>query len=163
MGLIDKNPGVLLAGGLLGAEMLMGNKPLPAESAIQQQAGEAATQARTLTAYQTSGTLPPGLQAVVDQQFDAAKAGVVDSFAKEGLGDSTMMNDKLNALRQQKSAEVAQFADMLAKQGVAWASLSSQEFNQLLNAQAQQDAAFTSALGSFAGGLAGLRSGSAKA
>jgi hypothetical protein len=41
--------------------------------------------------------------------------------------------------------------------------LSSQEFNQLLNAQAQQDAAFTSALGSFAGGLAGLRSGTAKA
>ncbi len=162
MGLVENNPGVLLAGGLLGANMLLGDKQLPAEKQIQQQAGEAATQARTLTAYQTSGTLPPGLQAVVDQQFDAAKAGVVDSFAKEGLGDSTMLNDKLNALKVQKSGEIAQFADMLAKQGIQWANLSSQEFNQLLNAQAQQDSAFTAALGSFAGGLAGLRSGTAK-
>jgi len=162
MGLVEKNPGVLLAGGLLGANMLLGNEKTPAEKAVEQQAGEAGTQARTLTAYQTSGTLPPGLQGIVDQQFDAAKAGVIDSFAKQGLGNSTMMADKLNALKAQKSAEIAQFADMLAKQGIQWANLSSNEFTTLLNAQAQQDSAFTAALGSFAGGLAGLRSGSAK-
>lgn len=157
MGLVEKNPGILLAGGLLGANMLLGDKPLPAEAAIQQQAGEAGTHAATLAAYQQSGTLPTGLQSVVDQQFDAAKGAVVSQYSQMGLGNSTMLTDKLNQLKAQKSAEIAQFADNLAKQGVQWANLSAQEFGTLLNAQAQQDAAFTASLGSFAGGLAGLR------
>ena len=157
MGLVEKNPGILLAGGLLGANMLLGNKPLPAEAQLQQAAGEAGSQARTLTAYQQSGTLPPGLQSLVDQQMAAAKAAIVSQFGEAGLGNSSMMVDKLNQLKQQKSAEVAQFADNLAKQGVAWANLSAGELGQLLTAQTQQENAFTSALGSFAGGLAGLR------
>ncbi len=157
MGLVEKNPGILLAGGLLGANMLLGNKPLPAEAQLQQAAGEAGTQARTLAAYQQSGTLPAGLQAVVDQQMQAAKAAVVSQFGEAGLGNSSMMVDKLNQLKQQKSAEVAQFADNLAKQGVQWAQLSSAELGQLLAAQTAQENQFTQALGSFAGGLAGLR------
>lgn len=157
MGLVEKNPGILLAGGLLGADMLLGNKPLPAEKQIQQAAGEAGTEARTLAAYQQSGTLPAGLQAVVDQQMEAAKAAVTSQFGEAGLSNSSMMVDKLNQLKVQKSAEIAQFADSLAKQGVQWANLSAQELTQLLASQTASQNQFTQALGSFAGGLAGLR------
>ena len=159
MGLVEKNPGILLGGALLGANFLLGDKPLPAEAQIQQAAGEAQSQSATLEAYQRSGTLPPGLESVVDQQFNAAKASVVDQYSKLGLGNSTMLADKLNQLRVEKSGQIAQFADMLAKQGISWAGLSAQEFGQLLSAQTAQQNQFTAALGSFAGGLAGLRTG----
>ena len=160
-GLIEKNPGILLAGGLLGANMLMGDQPVPAEKQLQQQAGEAASMGRTLTAYQTSGTLPPGLQGIVDQQIDAAKAALVSQYGEMGLGSSTMLTDKLNQLKVQKSAEIAQFADQLAKQGIAWTNLSASEFSNLMTAQTQRENAFTQALGSFAAGLSGLRTSTA--
>lgn len=159
MGLVEKNPGIVLGAGALGLNMLLGNQPLPGEKAIQQQAGEAQTHASTLTAYQQSGTLPPGLESIVDQQFNAAKASVVEQFGQLGLGNSTMMTDKLNQLRQQKAGEIAQFADALAKQGVQWANLSAQEFNQLLTAQTSAEEGFSRSLGTFAAGLAGLRTG----
>lgn len=163
MGLVEKNPGVLLGAGVLGANMLMGDKPLPGEQAIQRSAEEAASQGRTLSAYQQSGTLPAGLQSVVDRQFEAGKAALIDQYSRMGLGNSTMIQDKLNALRAQKSAEVAQFADMLAKQGIQWTQLSNTEFNQLLAAQTAKEEAFGKALGSFAAGLSGLRTGSSAA
>ncbi len=152
---IGKNPGLLLGGAALGANMLMGNQPLPAEKQIQQQAGEAQTQAQTLMAYQTSGTLPPGLQAVVDEQFNAAKAADISQYSKLGLGSSTMLTDKLNQLKAAKSAEVAQFADMLSKEGIQFERLSASEFGTVLQAQQVRDQTFMSAAMTFAKGLAG--------
>jgi hypothetical protein len=157
LGFFEKNPGALIAGGLLGANMLLGDKPLPAEAAIQQNAGEAASHARTLEAYQQSGTLPPGLQSIVDQQTSAAEAELRSSFAKNGLSGSTMEAEQLGQLKRAKAGQIAALADNLAKQGIQWAGLSAQEFGQLLSAQQAQDAAFTQSLGLFAGGLAGLR------
>lgn len=162
MGLVENNPGVLLAGGLLGANMLMGNEPSQAQTDLQRSAGEAGTMGRTLAAYQQSGTLPSGLQSIVDQQVDAAKASIVSQYGHLGLGGSTMMIDKLNQLKQQKSAEVAQFADSLAKQGVQWTGLSAQQMGQLLAAETAKDNAFSNALGMFAGGLSGMRGGGSK-
>lgn len=158
LGFVENNPGVLLAGGLLGANMLMGNKPLPAEQSIQRMGEEAASQARTLEAYQQSGTLPAGLQSIVDQQTKAAEAALSTKFADLGLSGSTMERQQLAQIKMAKAAEIAQFADALAKQGIQWAGLSVQEFNQLLAAQQANEDSFTKALGSFAGGLAGMRS-----
>lgn len=152
---ISKNPGLALGVGALGADLLFGNQPLPAENQIQNLAGQAQSQASTLAAYQQSGTLPPGLQSIVDQQVDAAKAQLTTTYGNLGLGNSTMLADKLNQLKATRSAEIAQFADNLAKQGVQWEQLSSQELGQLLQAQEFGQQQFTQALSSFARGLAG--------
>jgi hypothetical protein len=157
LGFFEKNPGALIAGGLLGANMLMGDKPLPAETAIQQNAGEAQSHANVLQAYQTSGTLPPGLQSLVDQQTSAAEAELRSSFAKNGMSGTTMEAEQLGQLKRAKAGQIAALADNLAKQGIAWAGLSAQEMGQLLSAQQAQDTAFTQSLGLFAGGLSGLR------
>lgn len=157
LGFFEKNPGALIAGGLLGANMLMGDKPLPAEASIQQAAGEAQSHANVLQAYQTSGTLPPGLQSLVDQQTSSAEAELRSSFAKSGLSGSTMEAEQLGQLKRAKAGQIAALADNLAKQGIQWAGLSAQEMGQLLTAQQAQDTAFTQSLGLFAGGLSGLR------
>lgn len=159
LGLVQKNPGLLLGAGVLGADLLMGNKPLPAESQLQNEATQNEANSRALQSYQQTGTLPPGLQSVVDQQIQAAQGQIVQQYTQLGLGDSTMLTDKLNQLKAQKSAEMAQFASQLAQQGIQLANLSSQEVTALLNSQTQQQDQFTAALGSFAAGLAGLRTG----
>lgn len=163
MGIVENNPGAVLGAGILGVNMLMGDKPLPGEAELKQSAGEAASKGRTLAAYQESGTLPSGLQSVVDQQFESAKAAVVDQYGKLGLGNSTMMQDKLNQLKTQKSIQIAQFADMLAKQGIEWTKMSNDQFNKLLAVEVAKEEAFGKALGSFATGLAGLRTPNASA
>jgi hypothetical protein len=149
------NPAALLGIGALGYEALQGPPTLPATSQISQAATTAQTHANTLAAYQTSGTLPPGLQSLVDQQVQAAQAQLVSTYGQLGLGSSTMLTDKLNQLKQQRSAEVAQLADQLASQGIQWQQLSNQELSQLLGAQEYGYTQYSNALSNFAKGLAG--------
>lgn len=155
-GSLTSNPASLLGVAGLGATLLRGpGGPTGAEKQLQQQAGEAQTIGQTLQAYQISGTLPPGLQQMVDQQFHEAAAGVTSEFSKLGLGNSTMLADKLNQLKTQKAGEIAQFADNLAKQGIDWTKLSANEFQSLMQAQQVRETNFQNALSNFAMGLAG--------
>lgn len=140
----------------LGANLLFGDpKSLPAERSLEQQAGEAGRMARTLAGYQQSGTLPSGFQSIVDQQFNAAKGAVVDQYSRLGLGNSTMLADKLNSLRAEKTAEVAQLANRFAAEGIEWSRLNAEDLTAILGAQTNQEVAFQSAVSSFARGLAG--------
>ncbi len=157
LGFAEKNPGMLLGAGALGLNMIMNSGTSTGETGVQKSAGEAGTIGRTLTAYQQSGTLPAGLQAVVDQQAAAGEAETRSRYAQMGLSGSTMEGQQLASLKQLKAAQVAQIADNLAKQGFSWSQLSAQEFDSLMKTQAAQDTAFTGALGKFAAGLAGAK------
>jgi hypothetical protein len=139
----------------LAVNLLSGQGSTTGQTGVTRAAGEAGTMARTLEAYQTSGTLPSGLQSIVDSQSSAAEAKLKSSFAEMGLSGSTMEAQQLGQVKQAKAAEVALMADNLAKQGIQWANLSAQEWNQLMTTQSAQDTAFTNALGKFAAGLAG--------
>lgn len=158
LGFFENNPGMLLGAGALGLDMMMGNQPLPAESQVQNNAASEGSVGKTLSSYIFSGTLPSGMQDIVDANTNSAIAAVKGNYAKMGLSGSTMEQQAVNQVHQAAAAQVSQIAEQLLQQGQGFSALSNQEFNTLLQAQMQQDAALQQALGSFAGGLAGLRS-----
>jgi hypothetical protein len=157
MGLVEKNPGVLLGAGVLGANALLGDRQLPAEQKLNQAAGEAATTGRTLSSYIFSGTLPQGAQQAVDSATNAAKARVRSSYAGMGLANSTMEAQALQQIDQSAAAQVFQMADQLLARGADYAKLSDSLYQTLLQTQAQQEGDFTKSLGLFAAGLAGAK------
>jgi hypothetical protein len=154
---ISKNPGVLLGGGLLGAQMLMGNEALPAEKQLNQAAGEARSLGRAFTAPIFSGTLPPGAQAAVDSATNAAKAKVKSSYASLGLAGSTMEAQNLAAVDREAAAQTFKMADMLLAQGADYTKLSDSLYQTLLQTQLAQESDFSKSLGVFASGLAGAK------
>jgi hypothetical protein len=125
------------------------------EAGVQRAAAEAQSMGKTLSSYQFSGTLPSGLQDVVNQQERAGEAALRSRYANSGLAGSTMEGQQIAQLKQASAGQVALIAQELAQQGRSWSTLSAQEFNNLMNLQQQQDAAFNAALAKFAGGLAG--------
>ena len=155
-GWFGSNPGLLLGAGALGADLLLGNKPLPAEQQVQTAALEQGTVGRTLAAYGTSGTLPAGLQDIVGMNQQAGEAAIRSQYGQLGLSGSTMEDQALQQVREASAAQTASLANQLLAQGAQWTGMSNQELNTLLQTQMQQDAALTQAIGSFAGGVAGM-------
>lgn len=155
---ISKNPGVLLGAGALGANMLFGgSQPSAAEGRLQNQANELNQQARAFTAPMFSGTLPPGMQQMIDRQTSAAEAQIKSRFAAAGLSGSTMEAQYVAAAKQEAAGQAATLAENLAKQGIALEQLSSSDLEALMRAQQLRDQQFTQALTSFASGLAGAK------
>ncbi len=161
LGKILGNPGVLLAGGALGADILMGNQPLPAQNQLTQAAGEAASMGRGLSSYIFSGTLPPGAQEAVTNATTAATAKIKSSFAALGMAGSTAESQAVQQIHEAAAAQTFQMADQLLKQGANYSQLSDQLYQTLLQTQMSQENALTQSIGTFAAGLAGasLKSG----
>lgn len=157
IGFAKNNPLALAGIGLMGANMLMGNQPVPAEGQLRNLAGQTGDQALAMESYIQTGKLPTGLQAAIDQSTKANEAEIRSRFAGMGLSGSTMESQALSSIRENAAATAAKIATNLFQQGISLSQLSANEWSTLLSAQLQQDAAFNAALGRFAGGLAGAR------
>lgn len=155
---LAKNPMALLAGGGLALDYLL-TKPvsnMPEAQPLEQAAAQTAAQATSLESYLQSGTLPPGAAEAVRSATDAAKAQIRSNYANLGLGGSTMESQALGMADQNAAAMTFQIGDQLLAQGANFTQISSQLYQQILGLTIQQDTAFQQALGSFAGGLAGM-------
>ncbi len=152
---LGKNPGMLLSAAPLAIDMLKGTSLPSAGTALQSQGADAASQGRTLTAFRQSGTLPAGLQSVVDANTNAAVAKIRSSYANLGLSGSTMESQAIEQAKQGASGQVAEIANQLAQQGMQWSGLASEDSARVLSAQMQQDQQFQNSLALFARGLAG--------
>lgn len=156
-GFLGKNWPQVAGLGLAGINFLKGNEPVPGQAEMQRSAAEQGSLGRTLSAYQLSGTLPPGMKAIVDQNSEAAKAAIRSQYAKAGYSNSSAENQALAQVDQASMAQIAQIADHLAQQGRSWISMSNAEFDHLLQTELASEAGFQKSLASFAGGLAGLK------
>ncbi len=154
---LSSNPGAVLGAGVLGLDMIMGNKNLPADNQVEANAASDQSMGRTLTAYEESGTLPAGLQSVVDANTNAGIAKIKSNYAQLGFSGSTMEAEAVAQVKQAATSQVAAIAQQLAQQGMQWSGLSQQEFNTLLQTQMAQEQGLQSAIGNFAGALAGAR------
>ena len=148
-------PGALLAAAPLAMSYINGQQALPGEKSLQAAAGAASQTGQAFGSYMFSGTLPPGLQSLVDSKTNAAKAAVTSSYAKLGLSGSTMEAQALQQVEQSSAAQAGQFAMQLGQMGIDYTRLSAQELDSILTAQQNQQSDFSKALASFAGGLAG--------
>ncbi len=157
MGLIQKNPGALLSGGLLASQLFRGNEQYPAEKTLNTLGTNTGTQGAALSGYIQSGTLPPGAQQAVTQATEGSKATLRSRFAQMGLSGSTMEAEALSNVDRQAAAQTFQFADQLLARGADFTQISQQIQGELLKSQAATDQEFQKSLMAFAGGLGGLR------
>lgn len=146
----------VLAGGGLIASLLKGNRPVQGQQQLQQSADQANQQSKTLETYLLSGTLPPGLQAGLDQAYNDAAATIRSRYAQTGMSGSSAEETDLQNLRTRLQSQAAQQALSLFQSGLNEAQISERLYYDLMQAQIQQDSAFQGAIGNFVGGLSGM-------
>jgi hypothetical protein len=88
----------LLTAGELGANLLRGNQAVAGENELKAAAAQDTAQGQQLESYLSSGTLPPGAQAAINQATEAAKATIRSQYASMGMtGSSAEAEDIANA------------------------------------------------------------------
>ena len=152
---VAKNPlGVGLAGGGLIYSVMTADQISGAQKKLQEQAASLNAQGQGLMNYLTSGTLPPGLQASLDQATKAAKAKVISNYANQGLTTDPSKNSalaqQLAMIDQQAVISIAQMGQQLFQSGLSETGLSSSLYEQLVQLDQTQTANIGKAIASFA-------------
>jgi hypothetical protein len=148
---------------LLGGQKLGGllNPNLPYQQNLENVAGanqanfqQLSAEGQTLMQPELTGQLPPGWQALIDQNLNQIRA----QYARLGLTGSTMEQQDLATAQTTGALSIAQ---QLANSGQtlisdATSSLGAEAgvYQNLMNARVAQDTATQQTLGSFAGALA---------
>lgn len=164
--------GAAVAGGGLLYDILKGNQTDPNQTAIQGEAGALSSEGSALTSqgqglesYLTQGTLPPALQAKVEQDTQANKARVLQNAGATGSSANPAQN---SALTQDLAAadrsgtieagdyqmKLEQAGAQMVSQGIQATGLSSQLYESLYKFDQQQNSDLMSGIGSFAAALA---------
>lgn len=152
---IAKNPNLLLAGGGLAANMLMGNQPTEGTAELKALAEKANQRGDLYSSYLQNGTLPPGAQAGLTQASDAAKAAIRSKYAGLNMSGSSAEMQELNDVDSRAQAQGFQMASNLLNTGVQESGLSANLYSALLRLNAKRDANTGRAISSFAAALNG--------
>jgi hypothetical protein len=164
--------GAGIAGGLLGYNLLKGNPSDPNLDALKGQAGALGatgssllTEGRGLQSYLTQGTLPPALQAKVEQDTQANRARIIQNAGTSGSSTDPKQN---SALTQDLAAadrsgtiaaadyemKLAQTGQQLITSGLQATGLSSQLYESLYKYDQQQNSDLMSSITKFASAIA---------
>lgn len=160
LGSLLKNPGFLIGGGLLGLDLLMqpsttnpsttstaeqteaaalqgvgGALTAAGVPSLESQATQFSTQGTQLANYLQTGTLPPGVQASIDQAANQAKAQILSQYANMGGGaeTSSAAQQALANVDMTAQSQGANIALSLLQQGVSEESLATNIYNTLLS------------------------------
>jgi hypothetical protein len=132
-----------------------GIKAIPGYSELASQAGALGTQGTQLESYITSGQLPAGAQASLDQGTQAAIAQIKSKFAAMGQSGSSQEASEIAAVQQNKAVEQTQIATGLLNSGIQESSLSTQIYDNLLKTNSAANNDLVQSLSGLVGALAG--------
>ncbi len=109
-------------------------------------AAQAQGQGQVLESYLTTGTLPPAIQASLDQATHDAELKIKASYAQRGMppGSSSEIAD-INALKQNAAVQGGNLAASLFDKGIGLDQLSAQIYNQLVGASSNAAGTLTQA------------------
>ena len=155
---LAKNPlGIAAGAGALGYSILQGQKQLPNQAALNQEAQQLTPQAQQFMSYLQSGTLPAGLQAAVDKASATAKATIIANHARNGQSTDPTQNSalaqELANVDQNALISVAQQGEMLFQAGMSEAQLSANIMQGLMQIEQQQTQSMGKAIANFASAL----------
>ncbi len=119
---------------VLQNQVASGNLPLEGAPQALSNANYLTAQARNLMSYLTTGTLPPGVQASVDQAAAAAKASIRSAYAQRGMSGSSAEAQDLSNVDTNKASQGAQIAMSLYSQGQNDVQLADNLYGVLVNA-----------------------------
>jgi hypothetical protein len=147
----------LLASGVgLLSSIQQGNKQPANYGTLEAQAAQLGSQGNQLQSYLTSGTLPSGVQAGLDQAHQSAEATIKSQYASRGMSGSSAEAQDLANLSSTVVAQGAQIATGLLQQGVSESEFASSIYEQLMNTSIQQDKDLSASIANFAGALGGI-------
>jgi hypothetical protein len=151
------NPGLLLSAAPLAMSLFGSPTQVPAMATVQNQALTDAQNAKAMNTFAATGTLPPGLQSVIDANTAAAKAQVRSSFNNiYGGQKSTAEAEALGAIDQNAAGQTALLAQKFQAMGLDYSKLSQEELNVLLKSQMTAESDFQNAMANLARGIGGL-------
>jgi hypothetical protein len=162
-GAVQKNPvGTAIAAGGLGYNILR-SQTTPNQAALSAEAAALGKQGSILSSYLQKGTLPPGLQASVDQAVASAKARAISNAAAQGLPTDPARNTALAAtlagIEQNAVISAAQIGQQLLQSGIQESGLSAQIYQQLANLDMTQTQNIGKAIASMAAALSSKPTG----
>jgi hypothetical protein len=152
---LTKNAGAIVPGAALAYNAIQGQQPLQGQNALNSTATQLGQQGQQLQTYLQNGTLPPGLQAGLQQAADAAKATIRSQYASRGASGSSAEQQDLANVDQTVQAQGAQMALQLLQQGVQETGLASSLYQQLMQTQLTQDQQLNQLFGAFGSALGG--------
>lgn len=130
--------------------------PIPGMAQVQQIAQQSATQGQILQNYLTTGTLPPAVQASVDQATADGITSIKSKYASMGIApNSTAEANDIAHLKQNAVVQGATLADQLMQQGIGLTTLSSQLYNDLVGYNTQLNNQTGQAISNLATALSG--------
>jgi hypothetical protein len=148
------NPGLLLAGGGLALDAALQPK-LPSISsstgALENTANQLSTQGTQLQQYLQTGTLPPGVQAGLNEAAQQAKATITSKYAAMGGGAeaSSAAQQDLANVDVVTQTQGANLALQLLQEGVSEDQISAQLYQSILTSSLQQDQQLGNAITAF--------------
>lgn len=152
---IAANSGPLVAAAGLGLNM-MGQQNIKGSNALSSQAQQFAQQGSVLQSYLNTGTLPPAVQASVNQATRSGISAIQNKYASMGVapGSAQEVQD-IARLQQQAVISGATLADQLLQQGISESNMSADIYKSLVSNNTNLNAQTTSAVGNLATALAG--------
>jgi hypothetical protein len=151
--------GIGVAGAGLGYEFLKGQQPPPYGPQLNQTAQQLGQEGQVLQSYLQSGTLPPALQAQLNEATAAAKARAVSNAAANGLPTDPSQNTQLaSEFAQIDTNAVASMGGVqtaLLQQGLAATGVSSGIYESLNQIQTEQNQQLMQAIANMAAALSG--------
>lgn len=162
-----QNPAGILAGiSGLTYSVMSGKQISDAQQQLQQQASQLSPQGQQLMSYLSSGTLPEGLKASLDQATAAAKARIISNYANQGMNTDPTQNSalaqQLAIIDQQALISIAQMGQQLYQSGLQTAQLSSGLYTQLANLDQTQTQRTGQSIAALASALSPTRSATTK-
>jgi hypothetical protein len=150
--------GQALGAGISGAGLLYNmtrSNSIPGQSAISGEATTLGNEAAQLQNYVTSGTLPPGVNTVLQQVQNQMAQQIKAKYAALGMSGSTGEQQDINNAALAVQSQGATEALNLMNQGVSLSNLSGQLLTTLLNTNVQQNNQTVTSIGQLAAALAG--------
>jgi hypothetical protein len=130
--------------------------PIPGMANVNQIAQQSQTQGQILQSYLTTGTLPPAVQASVDQATQDGITAIKSRYAGMGVAPgSSQETQDIARLKQNAVVQGATLADQLTQQGISLTELSAQLYNNLVGYNSALNQQTGQAITSLATALAG--------
>lgn len=157
---ITSNPLTTALGlGGLGLGIMRGNQAPKGTAQLQGIAGPEAAAGLQNQQYLTTGTLPPGMQASVEQASRDAKAAIISNYASRGLPTDPSKNsalaEELANVDQNAIKTTATLGQQLLQSGLNQTQLSEDVYKSLVGIDQTQQKQISDAIANFAKSLGG--------
>lgn len=154
-GMTGMQAGALGIGGAGLLYNMMQKNSVPGEKALTTEANTLGSEATQLQNYVATGTLPPGVNTVLQQVQQGMTQQIKARYAALGMSGSTAEQQDLNNATLQVQSQGATEALNLMNQGVSMANLSSNLLQSLMSTNVQQNNQTVQSIGQLAAALAG--------